>query len=452
METARRPGIRLHRRAQRPLLQRLEGTANRSRPHFGQLQADRDNDDSRPLSGQSAWDSTEGIGLPTYIENAYQLLDQPGEWYLDHAAKMLYYIPLAGQNMRTAAVVAPVLQTLIQGSGSLDSPIHDIQFTGLTLAYATWLAPTAAKGLVTMQANWGYDGQRMPANIVFTAAHNVQFQQDVFTHLGAAGLDLYAGSQNNVVNGCRFTDISGSGIQLGGIDDPDPADLRAWDSGNVISNNYIDNVADEYHGGVGIFAGYVADTVVSHNEVADLPYTGISLGWGWADNPVTNMVDNQIIGNNVHDVVQLLWDGGGIYTLGLETNGVIQDNYVHDIAEHGIYLDEGSAVHRHLEQRRRAGRRLGLHLGRQHPRPQRPRQLHRYDAVRQQRRQYVRDEHYRSHRRELAGRRAGRDEFCRAGAGAAGRHDQSDRSVPGLATRAAGRLAELPTWQNCQHD
>ena len=289
------------------------------------------------------WDPTTGVELPTYIQNSYQLLDQPGEWYLDHAAETLYYIPQPRESMKTATIVVPVLQTLVQGNGTLDAPIHDIQFKGLAFEYAGWTAPTTAKGFVMNQANFGYNDERMPANVVFTAARHIVFQQDVFTHLGAAGLDLYGGSQNNLVDHCVFTDISGSGIQLGGIDDPDPSDVRARDSGNQITNNLIDNVADEYYGGIGIFAGYVANTIIAHNEIAHLPYSGISLGWGWAFDPITDMVNNQITHNHVHHVMQLRGDGGGIYTNGPQTNSIVQGNYVHDVIPIGIYEDEGSS-------------------------------------------------------------------------------------------------------------
>jgi len=45
---------------------------------------------------------------PTSVENSYQLLTKPGQWYLDTSAHKLYYIPLSGQNMSTADVEARV--------------------------------------------------------------------------------------------------------------------------------------------------------------------------------------------------------------------------------------------------------------------------------------------------------------------------------------------------------
>ena len=100
--------------------------------------------DPRHYPAAAPWDPTTGVELPTYIQNSYELLDQPGDWYLDHAAETLYYIPRPAESMKTATVVVPILQTLVQGSGTLDSPIHDIQFKGLAFEFGGWTAPTTA--------------------------------------------------------------------------------------------------------------------------------------------------------------------------------------------------------------------------------------------------------------------------------------------------------------------
>jgi hypothetical protein len=73
-----------------------------------------------------------GAGLPSmdrvsWIENAYELLDEPGEWYLDATAKYLYYIPRAGENLATASVELPVTDVLVDASGTPGhlKPVND---------------------------------------------------------------------------------------------------------------------------------------------------------------------------------------------------------------------------------------------------------------------------------------------------------------------------------------
>jgi len=292
---------------------------------------------------------------PTYIENAYELLDEPGEWYLDRPGHTLYYIPRAGEDLARATVVAPRLELLLGAVGTPTAPVHNIRFSGLTFAYATWLRPNGNDGFSETQANftltgtsWPSDGNwtKTPANVTVRSASHVAFTCNAFIHLGGAGLTFEHGSHDNVIARNVFTDISANGIQLGDVDQPFPApDRSATD--NEISNNVIHDLPKEYHGGVGIWVGYASNTLIAHNELYDLPYTGISNGWGWGIPSYAGR--NRIVHNVVHHHVQLLTDGGGIYTNGvqgtsLSTGTRIEGNVVYDQPNPpgAIYLDDGS--------------------------------------------------------------------------------------------------------------
>ena len=325
------------------------------------------------------------IDLPTHIENALELLDEPGEWYLDRAAHEVYYMPRSGENIEKVDVIAPALETLLEIRGTLDRPVHDLRFEGITFSHGSWLQPSRI-GHVDLQANFTLslanlliriapgreqagagpaflcpvleEATRSPANIVLDAAHSVHFERCTFTHLGGAGVDVMHGSQGNVISGSRFNDIAGSAIQIGDVNDHHPSDLRAVVKNNQVSNCYIADVANQYLAGVGIFAGYTEGTLLAHNEITQLPYSGISVGWGWGeldagggayyqpkifDTPTVSR-NNRIEFNHIHDVTQQLWDGAGIYTLGNMPGTVIRGNHVHDNPgwPGGIYLDEGS--------------------------------------------------------------------------------------------------------------
>lgn len=338
---------------------------------------------------QPAWDMAYNIGgvtiknnspNPTYMENAYAFLDDPGEWYLDRTANKLYYKPKPGENMSSASVVAAKLEKLVDGAGTVESPIHHIRFEGITFAHATWLEPNGDNGFAQIQAStltkpyaqpiYGYEMDNrviVPANLSFTTAQNIVFERNKFVHLGASGLGFSAGSRNNVISGNIFTDISGSGIQIGGIsmNDNYPQDDRYLVKNHQITNNYIHNVAAEYRGCVGIFVGYTEATVISHNEISDLPYTAISLGYGWGDRDFAEKPDvvsqagdrwriehnvpganknNVVSHNHIYNIMTYLRDGGGIYNLGAQPGGVIEGNYVHGVHDEfgAIYLDSGS--------------------------------------------------------------------------------------------------------------
>ena len=322
--------------------------------------------------------------LPTYVENALELLDEPGEWYLDRSAKTVYYMPRQGEDMNKVEVIAPALDKLIELRGTLNQPVHNIHFAGITFRHGNWLRPSKI-GHCEVQANFIFDSGRKdsftrtgsianlhseyvksPANVVCHAAKLIRFERCTFNQLGGAGLDIEFGSQDNMIIGCRFFDIAGSAVQIGDVlkDDHHPDDPRKIVKNNSVENCYIHDCCADYPGGVGVFAGYTEGTRIAHNEICRLPYSGISVGWGWGEEDVggggypqpfyydkpTPAKNNRIEMNHIHHVMQTMDDGGGIYTLGNQPGTIIRGNHVHDnlpgpgrtMGPGGIYLDEGS--------------------------------------------------------------------------------------------------------------
>jgi len=318
------------------------------------------------------------VGLPNYLENALELLDEPGEWYLDRSDKMLYYKPRSGEEMAKVEVIAPMLEKLVELRGLLDKPVEHIHFQRITFSHATWLEPSRT-GLADLQANFVLstlnvmdrmatvtnvhnETLKSPANIVCRTGKHIRFERCTFAHLGGAGLDLEYGSQDNLIEGCHFHDISGTAIQVGGVERSDhhPGDERSAVRNNQVRNNLIENCAVEYMGGLGVFVGYTDSTTITHNEIRNMPYSGISVGWGWGEEDAgggravyyqpyrydtpTPAKNGRIEANHIHNVQQKLTDGGGIYTLGNMLGTIIRDNHIHDNGGKpgAIYLDEGS--------------------------------------------------------------------------------------------------------------
>lgn len=96
----------------------------------------------------------EAAQYPTEVDSALELLDQPGEWYLDRVAHKLYYYPSQNQgDLSHSQVIAPIAQQLINATGTLDAPVHNIVFSGITFDYSTWLGAAASTGFVDVQGN-----------------------------------------------------------------------------------------------------------------------------------------------------------------------------------------------------------------------------------------------------------------------------------------------------------
>ncbi|WP_167859662.1 discoidin domain-containing protein [Paenibacillus cymbidii] len=278
-----------------------------------------------------------------YFENAYEFLSEPGEWYWDDAADTVYYIPRSGENLSTATVVAPRLDTLVKIEGTQTAPAHHIEIRGITFEHSNWARPNT-KGYLNNQAGLELqtdNGQAVPGALQIANANFVRIEGNTFRQTGAHGLTATGNLYRNTVVGNTFTDLAGGGIYFN-------SDTSSYD---VISNNLVEKAGQYYTDAVGILATRPDHMSIDFNEVRDMPYTGISIGWKWDDTD-TGTEYNAVQYNYVHDVMKLHDDGAGIYTLGYMPNSSIENNYIASVTASvyngtypivGIYLDGGSA-------------------------------------------------------------------------------------------------------------
>ncbi len=301
-----------------------------------------------------------------YWENAYEFLDQAGEWYLNETTNVLYYKPRQGEDMTKATVVAPMVETVVAINGaSTSSQAGYLWFQGITFAHATYMRPSQSGFMDAQAGQYNLTATsdnkqtigRPPAGVSVTNANHVHFERDIFTQMGATGLDLVSGTHDDTIIGNVVTDIAGNGISIGKFTQDsnteyhvayNPSDKNEICTSDTIKDNYIHNVTTEFQGACGIAAGYPRQVDIEHNEIAYTNYTGISVGYGWTSS--TNAMSNNLINaNNVHHVTQILADGAGLYTLSnQQPASQMENNYLHDYTtpqwadygDNGIYLDE----------------------------------------------------------------------------------------------------------------
>jgi hypothetical protein len=277
-----------------------------------------------------------------HFENAPQFLDTPGEFYLNTATREVFYKPRTGETLSTAEVVAPRLETLVNIDGA-----NRLRFEGLSFEHADWLAPSG-EGFVGLQAGVYLDGA-LPAGVSVKNARDIRFYKSAFRNMGASGLNFYSAVSGSSVIGCLFENLGGQGVALGAA--PDSGEGQTDVSNSVVKNNYVTKIGQHFTGSVGIFAGYVTGVRIEHNALWDMPYTAISVGWGWNQNE-THIRNNTIRYNEIWNALTLHDDGGGIYTLSNQPGTLVAENYIHDLVLSpwagdypivGIYLDEGSS-------------------------------------------------------------------------------------------------------------
>ena len=305
-----------------------------------------------------------------YLENSAEFLDASGEWHLDTETGVLSYKPLPGETLGKLEAVAPVAEQLLIVRGDGSRSVRGLHFAGLTFAHTGWRPEEGVYwgrqactywSPATAQRDRSHE-PASPAAVHFEAAESCRLEDCTVTHTGPSAVWLGHRCRDCAVSGCVVTDAGGNGIMIGEGQwrkiDGEPW----WETapkqaavGTLVKNNLVEKCGQELFGAVGVWVGLAARTTITHNEVRALPYTGVSVGWMWwnpqstAEPRKTPCRQNIVADNHIHHVMQVLSDGGGIYTLGNQPDSALRGNVIHDVPanagraeSNGMFLDQGT--------------------------------------------------------------------------------------------------------------
>jgi hypothetical protein len=297
-----------------------------------------------------------------FFENARRFVDSEGEFFLDPNENRIY-LYAAKINPTTVSVVQPTLPTLLTIRGTSEQLTRRINIEGIVFSHTTCALPANgyagiqathfegrdSAGLPLKDADSVHESDRPcpPAAIEIAYASDCTFRDCHFRHLGGGGIYLNQQTSATKITACTIEDVGANAIMIG--ETVDPTDLSLVVNSNEVSQCKISRCGQILFGSVGIWIGIASDNKIVGNEISNLPYTGISVGWRWNDNP-SGCKNNQISDNYIHHVMQVLSDGGGIYTLGRQPGTHISKNRIHNIPlnmgraeSNGIFMDEGSS-------------------------------------------------------------------------------------------------------------
>lgn len=298
------------------------------------------------------------------VENLPDTFRNPGEWYLDHEAGKVYYIPRSEEETAEELVAwAPKVGRLIDICGQPEDPVDTVSFRNLRFActesrYESVGFPkshqnekTGGSGYRSYDDNAKYASDLqscsdMHGAINLTHAKNCSFENCEVTCVGNHGIVLWDGCQGNRIEGCHLHRLGAGGVRMS--QSYAEKDEVCTVHHNTVTNCLIEDGGQRHFAACGVLIMHASDNEVSHNTIRDFYYSGISCGWVWGYHESV-CHHNRILYNHIYNLGKgRLSDMGGIYTLGPQKGTQIRGNVIHDIKSKvyggwGIYTDEGSS-------------------------------------------------------------------------------------------------------------
>jgi len=233
-----------------------------------------------------------------FIDNIFEELDAPGEWYLDKRTSTLYFYPEEGTDLKSAVVEVPVLDQVVLFAGSQEKPVENISLRGFrfTQTNTTYLKAYDVPSLSDWAIHRG-------GSILAEGTRNCSVESCWFDAVGGNAVFVNNFNRHFSVTRCKFTETGDSAICFVGDLEKTNGTQHAFPFECKASNNLIHDCGFYGKQIAGVYISRAKRITVSHNLIYNMPRAGICIGDGTWGGHVVEF-------NQTHDTVRETSDHG----------------------------------------------------------------------------------------------------------------------------------------------
>lgn len=259
-----------------------------------------------------------------FIDNVFEELDSPGEWFLDKEYNVLYYYPEQGTDLHAALIEVPVYEHAVRFEGTQENPVQQIKLEGFRIAHTTSTYLSAYE--VPSLSDWAI---HRGGAVFAEGTRDCSIEACWFDAVGGNAVFVNNHNRGFVVTGCKFTETGDSAMCFVGDLAKTNGTQRAFPYECQATNNLIHDCGFFGKQIAGVYISRAKRITVGHNLIYNMPRAGICIGdstWG----------GHIVEFNQTHDTVRETSDHGPFNSWGRDRAWSLAQSHAPYTAERSV--------------------------------------------------------------------------------------------------------------------